>query len=491
MRMSGIAGTQHSGPGGDDDDRSATYTVGFTNDCDYLCDGAADDVQINQAITDLAANFTTGRIVLREGTYDITATIAASVANMEIRGMGWGTILSVDCGGEGIDVTANGVNIAHFALVVAAGAGAVGTRPNGIQVGADYATIEHIYFYGDATIDDGSWDRQNAVRIGPAGDHALVYNCVMTNWFRMGVRIYKGDYNWILCCRIFGNQRDGIYIESDDNANHAIGNQVVNCWISDAQAGIVLETYVDLTIIEHNEIYLTSQEGIRLNQGGDGFYTIVADNVIHEVQREGISVGCDYSVISDNLIYDADSAETGTYYGIKIPDDRIYITVTGNFITSCDAGGIECAGTGHTITGNMIYDNDGDGIYLAASSCSITGNVISANDGDGIEINGGDANTVSENRILGNGAFGLNIDNDADSNSLQANYTSGNISGSVNVGNANCDTNRISDNTLEDGAIADVGTNTRAWLNYDPSANAFVATINAPTVVGGGGGALP
>ena len=69
-----------------------TMTAGWTtSDCDYLCDGTADDVEINAAIQ--ALPFTGGEIVILDGTYNITATIAINKDNVKLSGNGAATIL--------------------------------------------------------------------------------------------------------------------------------------------------------------------------------------------------------------------------------------------------------------------------------------------------------------------------------------------------------------------------------------------------------------
>ena len=69
-----------------------TSTAGWTAaDCDYLCDGTADDVEINAAITALPA--AGGEIVILDGTYNITANIDITKNNVSIRGSGNATIL--------------------------------------------------------------------------------------------------------------------------------------------------------------------------------------------------------------------------------------------------------------------------------------------------------------------------------------------------------------------------------------------------------------
>ncbi len=69
-----------------------TSTAGWTAaDCDYLCNGTADQTEINAAITALPA--TGGEIVILDGTYNITAKIDVTKDNVSIRGNGNATIL--------------------------------------------------------------------------------------------------------------------------------------------------------------------------------------------------------------------------------------------------------------------------------------------------------------------------------------------------------------------------------------------------------------
>lgn len=69
-----------------------TSASGWTaNDCDYLCDGTDDQVEINNAIQALPA--TGGEIVILDGTYNIKSRIVISQNNISIKGNGKSTIL--------------------------------------------------------------------------------------------------------------------------------------------------------------------------------------------------------------------------------------------------------------------------------------------------------------------------------------------------------------------------------------------------------------
>ena len=167
-------------------------------------------------------------------------------------------------------------------------------------------------------------------------------------------------------------------------------------------------------------------------------------------------------------------------------------TVTGNICQGNDGYGISLTGSSNTVTGNICQGNGASGISLSNSSNNntVTGNICQGNGASGISFREANNNTVTGNTICSNGAYGIDFPGYSDYNSIENNYTSGNTSGCVNV-TATCNNNVFTNNQFDEGDITDAGTNTRAWLNYDPSANAFITAINPPAVVGGGGGTLP
>ena len=70
-----------------------TSTAGWTdNDCDYLCDGIDDQVEINAAIQALPNNG--GEIKILDGTYNLNSRINIDKNNVVIRGCGASTILN-------------------------------------------------------------------------------------------------------------------------------------------------------------------------------------------------------------------------------------------------------------------------------------------------------------------------------------------------------------------------------------------------------------
>ena len=69
-----------------------TSKAGWTADqVDYLCDGTADDVEINAAIQALPA--AGGEVVILDGTYNLTGSILVNKNNVTLSGNGRSTIL--------------------------------------------------------------------------------------------------------------------------------------------------------------------------------------------------------------------------------------------------------------------------------------------------------------------------------------------------------------------------------------------------------------
>ncbi|GAG98346.1 unnamed protein product, partial [marine sediment metagenome] len=125
---------------------------------DYVCTGVDDEVEINAALAALPA--AEGEVRLMEGTFNIAAPITPP-AGAKLSGLGWSTIIN---GTNVVGVTnaivpagAN-VTISDLAIVFAAGAGDVGSRPNGIYNDADYLWVENLWITGDVSVGDDTSD---------------------------------------------------------------------------------------------------------------------------------------------------------------------------------------------------------------------------------------------------------------------------------------------------------------------------------------------
>ena len=92
--------TGSAGAKGDKGERgaNATHVVAASNSsakskaaADYVCDGTSDQTEINSAISALPS--TGGKVLLLEGTYNISGSITLNKANVTLEGMGRSTII--------------------------------------------------------------------------------------------------------------------------------------------------------------------------------------------------------------------------------------------------------------------------------------------------------------------------------------------------------------------------------------------------------------
>lgn len=181
--------------GGGASKKYATFVVGHANSghtaesVDYLCDGVADDIEINQAIANLPENG--GKILILEGTYLLSNEIAINRNNVTLEGMGVGTILDRNL------VSANVVGISQCSYC---------TVKNLTVMGGKYGVL----LWGDITADNvahctisnvvakNNGDR--GIYIGQGGQGNIITNCIFKENTKGDIFVYSTGY-----LRIIGN----------------------------------------------------------------------------------------------------------------------------------------------------------------------------------------------------------------------------------------------------------------------------------------------
>lgn len=216
--------------------RAARLTIGTTangwakKDCDYLCDGAADDVEINAAIAALPA--TGGEIVLLDGTYNLAATIQMNKDGIILSGNGLATKLvrgfkgdstnkaivymsKTNCVVRGIAV--DGVKASYYAGIYNQGIGSMGNKntiedcfienvhSSAVDVWGDYHVVRNVRATGsgygvnasgDNNIVSGCISTKNDTGIHVSGDHNVVVGCVCEE-NDIGIELADSSYNII------------------------------------------------------------------------------------------------------------------------------------------------------------------------------------------------------------------------------------------------------------------------------------------------------
>lgn len=408
--------------------RTATLIVAASdslhrNMANYPCGGAADDVQIQAALTAAAG----GRVVLLEGTYNCIADLLVP-ANTTLEGQGFGTILNFSGAAITNAITLNGDNahVKNLKAQLAAGAGAGGSRPNVVYANAKTLLwLENLWLVGDTTVaDDGSDFRQNGVyfetctyskivkcqsqtnrrhgiHIFVDANHNVIENNSCQGNMRNGILITAAFYNAVIGNICQGNGQDGIYGTS---YNTFSGNACEgNTW-----AGLHIGNY---NAASGNTCNGNSTYGIHVVGPGN----TISGNSCQGNTLSGIYIDSDYNTISDNI------CKGNTQYGIYVCAANDDNAITGN---TCDSNGGAATYSGIlleevvrcVITGNLCRFNGLHGIYIRRSSyCTVTGNGCHYNrSGDGINVHGdgtieSDYNTLTGNVCTGNASDGIEI----------------------------------------------------------------------------------
>jgi len=418
--------------------RSATLIVAAGNasprsklGADYVCDGTADEVEINAAIAALPASG--GRVMLSEGAFNISGTGQITLASklvLEGHGMNITNVVkaagiethTVELNGSGnSDVTLRGIKFDNSAW------GATENWFTNINE-VTRLTIDSCGFVADSTNKVGkNWiNRCNNIKVincflqhcngiqvtvnGVTGDDALItsedvlfqgnifLNMNTVDTFCIG-NIANG---W----RIIGNYIDGAWegIDTSFSPNvTVIGNTVKNIT---AGSGIYSEGGRGITIVG-NTVQNCAGGGIGVSQVPDGAITpvdkpgkvVIANNVVRDCPYDSIFVlGTQRVLITGNQVFDSErhgiECEKKTINGVDYFPDEMQIT--NNFIYNYGtanqyAAGIACYdATNGVISGNWIDGNNNTNCY-------------------GIRDNAVSVNLIIKNNYIKNNSLNLNL----------------------------------------------------------------------------------
>lgn len=327
MSFGALLGQTASGGGGK---RVCRFTVGTStagwtaNDCDYLCDGTADDVEINAAIQALPAEG--GEIVILDGTYNITATIAMNKDNVTLSGNGSSTVLKRMWNSNRytgiIDVTATNGGCCVEKLQLD------GNRAN-------YSSSNNVVLYLDSS------------------NNNIIKDNIFINGISTGVWMHGGDYN-IIKNNVLENNSRGLNLRYGDN-NSIIGNVCNNISYNIITRDLKNNTITGNTCINGNtNLYLDAFNSTicnnTFNNGGIGIYlwdsdnNTITGNVCNNNSRDGI-----YLDISNNNTITGNTCIRGTGQ----PSD--YATTQNTIRVSSGSSNNLCVG--NNIMGKNYVDN--------------------------------------------------------------------------------------------------------------------------------------
>lgn len=314
---------------------------------------------INAALTEigLAAD---GEVVVLEGEYTILATLNVHDGVL-FRGTGWATIFNYNASGNCITAY-DSVKIRDLKIVITAGAGEAGARPNGVFFEhSENIEVSGLWLVGDATVGyDGSDARQNGIYL------SQVYGAVITGNFGeswgISISLYVTTDASVHANNCYENLQHGIYFSSGGYCSCVDNNCTGNLY-----HGIYVESAYEV-VITGSTCHDNEGNGILLI---DSYCCPITGNSCAVNLLNGIAVERFYSnPIVGNVI------ESNTRHGIYLLD-TYYNPVIGNicdwndydWTNTYDGINIDGSSDNNLVFHNTCNDNDRYGICISVATC--------------------------------------------------------------------------------------------------------------------------
>jgi Right handed beta helix region len=507
--------------------RAATKIVAASNAsaqmlaaADYVCDGVADEVQINAALTALGS--VGGRVLLSEGTFTLAAPIVFVGVRRVLQGMGMGATILAIVNAGGAPINTNIVNLnAHYCEVsdlTVDGNKANNASATGmvlVNMTSDSPLVQRVRMlnsamYGivsqasvqngvvrDCLIENSSYHQ--AIFRAASGQPLLVSGCTFKGGGSQGATCDNGPVI-VSDCQALSNASYGFNVYGTGLATF------INCLAQNSgNFGFVAEGSAQRT--RWIGCQAIGNAGCGFAPDGSNLQLIgcfATGSTGDGRGFRGIGIDVLYSgcVAIDNLgpgFYTAAAASRTRYVGCSSINNALGFQVTdgvahieGCYIYGKSSGGagvylIGSSSNNHIVNGCRIMNNGGDGIWVGdtVSSVQITNNSISDSSlstngvakhitvvGDRVHIEG---NMLRDPAAGNRPLHGIRVDGPSDNSYLGLNdaYGTGISGANPEISDSGLNTLRviklqldytastdlIAGTSLTNGVWADIGTN--------------------------------
>lgn len=370
---------------------------------DYLCDGTDDDVQINQAIYDLLNyNGGSGRVILREGTFNLDTAIKIPRSNIVLEGQGSSTILKLQ---DNADV--NSIEISHGTVVTSTGISFQNVNPDTITRAAGSFVTQGFAAGGKITI-TGSTSNNGTYTI--ASVSALVLTLIATDALTnesAGASVTITPTTSVDCVvrnlMIDGNATNqasnGVGIFLYDKTSRPL---IENCRITNTLAANISDssTSVSYPVVRNNILDPTASGGGWANIDGIGGGATIQGNIIDGGDNGNIiwySLPPNILRILDNELL---NAGINTLDG---SDGDTTALVSNNYITNPGEQVINVGGPSEFYNNKIIITNNPTGILIDIA------NVDAVVRNNFIKVTTGNTNPVTVIKVNGDSVCGDNV----------------------------------------------------------------------------------
>lgn len=258
-----------------------TSASGWTSaDCDYLCDGSDDDVEINAAIQALPS--TGGEIVLLDGTYNLAAQILVDKPNTTLRGNGFATILSKNfrsvntTTGPAISISGSGCRITSLSLLYGLTSLNHQGGDRGIQITASDCQVDNCKIDG----------LREGVHVSSNGYRARIIQNYFSDCY-YGVWVSE---SWACIAENHISSRTCIWLAGSNI-------RVVANYINADTIGIDTAPAGTQSVITGNHIFGAGNYGIDLSSS---YHKVCGNHIKAETAAINCSTGSNYNVIVGN-----------------------------------------------------------------------------------------------------------------------------------------------------------------------------------------------
>lgn len=333
--------------------RTATLVVAASDasenskaQADYICDGTADEVQINTAITAASG----GEVKLTEGTFYRAATLTMGTDDTILTGSGWGTVVTA----SGIDDTAI------------------------LSITADDVQVKDIFFDCDIKV--------GGITIQSTASHVLIENVKLIDvvgdaevggypTVAHGIEV-KGDYVNVVDCYVVNPYDDCIAFASSASFSKALGNVCLDA-TRFTSCGIEIEDGATEIIADSNYVDNTSEQGITAKtHAGAGASThgiVISNNILRDMDDYGIYINALSNSVYDVVVVGNEirGIDKTPVYGLYVcagsPGVLDDITIVGNTVENVGTAWLyvngDAASDQDAITNLTIGNNEADSGY--------------------------------------------------------------------------------------------------------------------------------
>lgn len=313
-----------------------------------VCDGVADDVEINAAI--VATTTVGGRVRLSGGSFALAARVTHK-SNVNLCGMGAATVLQAGAGvSAGVVTGASGDAITDASIEDLLIDGGAIAAVNGIQVtNGSRLRVERVRIQNVA---------KNGVVLTTHSDADLKRLRIDTP-SDAGIEILGGTDNTIDRCTVLSSGSSGVIKHGIYLTSTAIGTKILNARVDNPQGAmsIFIDSTCTDTQITGGRFTSTSSNKEAIGIVAGAVRTVVTGVNVDTTGDNGISVSANECTVTGCTVKNAWNN------GIYVAGSNC--TVTGNTVHNCNLSGSTFAGinlpasSNNVVTGNRIYDDQG------------------------------------------------------------------------------------------------------------------------------------